>query len=91
MLTFRSSLDAVGLHGHMCIQMIQCAIGLLAAIPATLVHSLNFLISTTRPLVLLSARDRNKRVHLQNSHISYWSSDNLDFFKDENKKGRVVN
>jgi hypothetical protein len=64
MLTFGCSLDAVGLHGHVRIEMIQGTICLLTAIPATLVHSLNLLVSTTGSLVLLRARDRNKRVHL---------------------------
>lgn len=52
------------LHRHMRIQMIQRAIRLLASLPATLVHPFDFFISTARPLVLLRARDGDKRVHL---------------------------
>lgn len=62
--TFRGSLLAVRLHGDVCVEMVQSAIGLLTSIPAALVHALDFLIASTRALVLLSAGDRNERVNL---------------------------
>lgn len=48
------------LHCYMRIQMVQSAIGLLTTIPPALVHTLNLLITTARPLVLLGTRDGNK-------------------------------
>lgn len=64
MHTFRSALRAMRLHGDVGIEMVQSAIRLLAAIPATLVHSLDLLVSPPRPLMLLRTRDRDERVHL---------------------------
>lgn len=52
------------LHGDVCIEMVESAVGLLASVPATLVHALNLLVASARALVLLRSRDRNKRVHL---------------------------
>lgn len=59
------------LHGHVRIQMIQGTISLFASIPTTFVHSFNFFIATTRPLVLLGTRDRDEGVDLeQYFHVS---------------------
>jgi hypothetical protein len=80
-LTFRSPLDAMRLHCHVSIQVIQGAIGLFAAIPAALVHSLNFLVSTTRSLVLLRARNRNKGVNLESILCQPRSIDRVQPFK----------
>ena len=63
-LTFGSSLEAMGLHGHVRIQMIQRAICFFAVRPTTLVHPLDFFISTAGSLMLLRAWDRDKGVHL---------------------------
>lgn len=73
--TFRSSLDAVGLHGHVRIQVVQRAICFFTAIPAALVHPFNLLIAAARSLVLLRTRDRDKRVHLDEDCVSQSSSD----------------
>jgi uncharacterized membrane protein YkgB len=54
----------VRLHGDMSIEMVQCTISLLATIPSTLVHALDFFISSTGALVLLGTRNRNERVDL---------------------------
>lgn len=58
------------LHGDMGVEVVKSAIGLLATIPSTLVHSLNFLVSSSRSLVLLCARNGDKRVDLKR----YWVS-----------------
>jgi len=50
--------------------MVQSTICFFAAIPAALVHSLYFLVSTSWALVLLSTRDRDERVNLHRSKIS---------------------
>lgn len=55
---------AMSLHGHMRIEVIQGPVGLFAAIPPTLIHALDLLISPPRPLVLLGTRDGDKRVYL---------------------------
>lgn len=68
MLTFRSALLAMGLHGNVGVEMVQSAVGLFAAVPAALVHALNFFISAARSLVLLCARNRDERVDLRGSH-----------------------
>lgn len=60
--TFRSALRTVRLHGHVRIEMIQCAVCLFAALPSTLVHSLNLLVAAPWSLVLLCARNWNERV-----------------------------
>jgi hypothetical protein len=49
----------------MSIEMVQCAISLLAAIPTTLVHALDFLITSARALVLLGTGDGDERVNLR--------------------------
>ena len=54
----------VRLHGDVGIEMIQCAIGLLTAIPPTFVHALDFFVSSTGALMLLGARNRNEGVYL---------------------------
>jgi hypothetical protein len=61
--TFWSALRAVRLHCDVCVQMVKGTIGLLAAVPAALVHALNLLVATTRALVLLGTWDGNERVH----------------------------
>ena len=50
------------LHGDVCVQVVQCPIGFFATIPSALVHTFNFFISTPGPLMLLRARNRDKRV-----------------------------
>jgi hypothetical protein len=61
---FWSALVTVGLHGYMGIEMIQGTISLLAAVPSTLVHALDLLITTTRALVLLGTRDWDEGIDL---------------------------
>jgi hypothetical protein len=53
--TFWGALCSVRLHRNMRIQMVESAVRLLAAIPAALVHALDFFISPSRALVLLRA------------------------------------
>ena len=48
----------------MRIQVVERAICLLAPIPPALVHSLDFFIATTWPLVLLSTRNRDEGIDL---------------------------
>ena len=62
MLTVRMPLWTMLLHVNVSVQMVQSAVRLLAAIPATLVHALNLLIAAPRALVLLRARNRHERV-----------------------------
>lgn len=62
--TFRSALLAVRLHGDMGIEMVQCAICLLASVPSALVHPLDLFVSATRTLVLLSTGDWDEGVDL---------------------------
>lgn len=54
----------MGLHGDMRVQVVERAVRLLTALPATLVHSLDFFVSTTGPLVLLGTGNRNEGVDL---------------------------
>jgi hypothetical protein len=63
--TFRSPLLTVRLHGDMGVEVVQCAISLLTAIPSTLVHALNFFVTSARALVLLGAGNGNKGVNLR--------------------------
>lgn len=63
-LTLGNSLLAMGLHGDVRVQVVECAIGFLTSVPAALVHTFNLLISTTGALVLLGSRDRNKTIDL---------------------------
>ena len=62
--TFRGSLLTMRLHGDMGIEMVQRAISLLATIPATFVHALNFFIPSSGALMLLGAGNRDKGVDL---------------------------
>lgn len=64
-LAFWGAFGSVRLHGHMRIQMVQRAVSLLATLPATLVHALDFFITTAGSLVLLSAGDGHERVDLR--------------------------
>lgn len=57
---FGSSLLTMGLHSDVRIQMVQCSVSFLAAVPATLVHALDFFIPATRSLVLLRTRNGYK-------------------------------
>lgn len=43
--------------------MVQCTISLLATVPTTLVHALNFFVAAPGTLVLLRAGDRHERVN----------------------------
>jgi hypothetical protein len=54
----------MALHGDVSIEMVQCAVGLLAAVPSALVHTLDLLIPSSWPLVLLRSRNRHKRIDL---------------------------
>jgi len=62
--TFWSSLVSMRLHGNMRVQVIERAICLLTTLPTTLVHSLNFFISTPGALVLLGTRNGNEGIDL---------------------------
>lgn len=46
----------------MGVQMVESTIGFFAAIPTTLVHAFDFFVPPTWPLVLLGARNGDKRV-----------------------------
>lgn len=63
MLTFRSALCTVRLHCNVRVQVVQSAVGFLAALPAALVHALNLFIPSSRSLVLLCARDRYETIN----------------------------
>lgn len=63
--TFGSALLAVRLHGYVGVQVVQGAIGLLATVPAALVHALDFLVTSTGTLVLLGAGDGDEGVDLR--------------------------
>lgn len=62
--TFWSALLAMRLHSNVSIQMIKCAVGLLAAIPSALVHALNLLITSPGTLVLLRTGNRDEGIDL---------------------------
>ena len=64
-LTFWGALGSMGLHGHVRVQMIECPVRFLAALPATLVHALDFFITATRTLVLLGTGNGNEGVDLR--------------------------
>lgn len=68
--TFGSSLLSVGLHGDVGVEMVQSAVGLFTTVPATLVHALDLLISSSRTLVLLRAGDGHERVNLVNIELA---------------------
>jgi hypothetical protein len=63
--TFRSALRAVRLHRDVGVQVVQRAVGLLAAVPAALVHALDLLVASARALVLLRTGDGDERVDLR--------------------------
>jgi hypothetical protein len=48
----------------MGVEVVQCAICLLAPVPPTLVHPLDLLIPSSGSLVLLGAGDGNKGINL---------------------------
>lgn len=64
-LTFWCTFLAMRLHRNMRVQMIQCTICLLASLPPAFVHAFDLFVAATRALVLLSTRNRNKRVDLR--------------------------
>lgn len=53
------------LHGDVSIEMVQSTVSLLAAVPSTLVHALDLLITTSGAFVLLCARNRNEGINLR--------------------------
>jgi hypothetical protein len=57
---FWRTLRSVRLHCDMCVQMVECAVGLFATIPTTLVHALDFFVSPPWALMLLCTWNRNK-------------------------------
>lgn len=61
--TFWCSLCAMRLHCHMRIEMVQSTISFLAAVPAALIHTLDFFVTSTRSLVLLRAWNGYEGVH----------------------------
>lgn len=67
--TFGSSLLSMRLHGDVGIEMVQSAVGLFATVPATLVHALDLLISSSRTLVLLRPGDGHERVNLLKNQV----------------------
>lgn len=52
------------LHRHVGIEVIECAVRLLATVPTTFVHPLDLFITPPRSLVLLCAGNGNERVNL---------------------------
>lgn len=63
------------LHRDMSVQVVKSAVGLFAAVPATLVHALDLFISSAGSLVLLGAWNGDERVHLchelaQSAHVN---------------------
>jgi hypothetical protein len=48
----------------MGVEMVQSAIGLLAAIPSALVHAFDLFVSSAGSLVLLGTRNGDERVNL---------------------------
>jgi hypothetical protein len=52
------------LHGDMRVQMIERAVRLFTTLPATLVHSLDFFVSASGPLVLLGTGNGNEGIDL---------------------------
>lgn len=76
------------LHCDMCIQVVQCAIGLFAAIPTALVHPLNFFITATWALMLLRTGNRDKRVYLIRIHELQRTTKNRPSTKKGKRKTR---
>lgn len=64
-LTFGCSLLSVRLHRNVSVQVVQCTIGFFTAIPSTLVHALNLLVSSPRSFVLLRTWNGNEGVNLR--------------------------
>ena len=62
--TFWSAFLSMRLHGYVRIEMVKCAVRLFTAVPATLVHALNFLVPAAWALMLLRAGDGHERVDL---------------------------
>ncbi len=62
------------LHGNVGVEVVQGTVSLLAPIPSTFVHALNFLITTSRTLVLLGAGNRNEGVNLWHMLLGISSS-----------------
>jgi hypothetical protein len=58
--TFWCSLGTVRLHCDVRVQMVQSAVSLFTSVPATLVHSLDLLVTSARSLVLLRTWDGYK-------------------------------
>lgn len=61
---FGCSLLSVRLHRNVSVQVVQCTIGFFTAIPSTLVHALNLLVSSSRSFVLLRTWNGNEGVNL---------------------------
>lgn len=76
-LAFGNALLSMRLHSDVSIQMVQSAVGLLASVPATLVHALNFLIASARSFMLLSARNRDETKDLGTSMLDITLKGNL--------------
>ena len=53
------------LHCDVRIQVVERAVGLLAAVPAALVHALDLFVASSRALVLLGTGDGDERVDLK--------------------------
>jgi hypothetical protein len=53
------------LHCDVRIQVVERAVGLLAAVPAALVHALDLFVASARALVLLGTGDGDERVDLK--------------------------
>lgn len=64
MHTFRSPLCSMRLHRDVRIQVVECTVSLLAAIPSALVHALDFLEAPAWSLMLGGAGDRDERINL---------------------------
>ena len=60
--TFGCAFWTMRLHRDVSIQMIECAVCLLATVPAALVHAFDFFVSPARALVLLCTWDWHERV-----------------------------
>ena len=88
-LTFRRTLGPVRLHGHVRIQMIERAIGFLAAIPPALVHSLDFFVSPSRTFVLLSTRNWDERVNCRKRMTTLYTNVNVRQQTSETKRNET--
>lgn len=63
----------MGLHCDVRVQVVQGTIGLLTAIPATLVHALNLFVSSAGSLVLLGTGNRNERIDLMSKLLRQYT------------------